>query len=163
GLEYYDLGGILDERVPQGLLGLAGLRGLSCSVAKSAFKSALVVLPRLPQLEVLSLGFGCDLDAAQLAAVRAALPGVYIRVAHYDPVEKNDPDELPRLDRQMSNHLSRNEFAEAASLGDRLFALIDLDRPEISAGWLENAMRNRVWALSMLAHEETDPSRRRDA
>ena len=159
-LQYFALGAVFDELVPEGLAALSGLRGLDCAMTESAFASALAILPKFAQLEVLTLGYGADLTAENVDALRAALPRVYIRVQSDDPFDlgKNDREALCK---QLGNLRYQQQHAEAAAVAERLFDSIDLDRPDLPAGLFERAMRDRVQVLTALALSETDPATRR--
>jgi hypothetical protein len=159
-LEYFDLGAVFDEVVPDGLSRLSGLRGLSCAMTADAFPSALAVLAKFPQLKVLTLDYGADLTADDVEALRAALPGVYLRVSSDDPFDLGKHDR-EALCKQLSKLKYEQQFADAAGVAERLFQTIDFDRPDLTAELFETAMRDRVQTLAALALAETDPAARR--
>jgi len=159
-LEYFELGAVFDEIVPEGIAGLSGLRGLDCAMTESAFASALAILPKFAQLEVLTIGYGADLTADNVEALLAALPRVYLRVQSDDPFDlaKSDREALCK---QLGNLRYQQQHADAEVVAERLFGGIDLDRPELPAGLFERAMRDRVQVLGALALAEADPAARR--
>jgi hypothetical protein len=159
-LEYFDCGAVFDEAVPKGLLDARALRGLECAVAANAFESALAILPQLSQLEVLTMGYGSELGSRDVASLHAALPGVYIRVLSDDPFE-SDTDERKALCRQITNHIHQQQFFDAVAAADRLFAVVDLDRPNLPAALLETAMLDRLRASTAAAQKEANPAARR--
>ena len=159
-LEYFDFGAVFDEIVPAGLAEATGLRGLSCSVAPQAIRSAIDVFPKFPQLEVLTLSYGTELRASEVVALYDALPGIYLRIYPDAPFDAAR-DDRGVLCKELSRLLSLQQYADAGAVAERLFAAVDFDRPALPVELFESAMQDGVRALAIRAANETDPVARR--
>jgi hypothetical protein len=125
-----------------------------------AFASALAILPKFAQLEVLTVGVGADLTTENVATLRAALPRAYIRIQSDGPFDLAG-NEREALCKQLGNLRYQQKHAEAEVVAERLFGSLDLDWPELPARLFETAMRDRMQVLGALALSEADPVARR--
>jgi hypothetical protein len=144
-LEYLDIDCKL-EGLPPNLFKAKRLKGLAITLTPDNIDAALDLKERLPDLDVLSLGYE-DVPGAEVQAVASTLPGVYLR-ARYCPdfrIEMEHP--LYRLNGNLGSALRARKYDEATPMAEQLIALLDLSKPRFEAEFIEGALRHCVDAF----------------
>ncbi len=154
-LEYLDLDCKL-HGLPGNLFKAKRLRGLAITLTPDNIDAALDLAVRLPDLEVLSLGYE-NVPGVQLQAIASTMPDVLVR-ARYCPdfrVEMEHP--LYRLNSALGSAVYSRRIDEAMPMAEQLLAQLDLSKkPHYEADFIETALRNCIDAFTFDAARASD-------
>jgi hypothetical protein len=144
-LEYLDIGCKL-KGLPDNLFRAKRLKGLAITLTAAAIDTALDLTKRLPDLELLSLGYE-NIPGAEIQAIAATLSGVLVRARYCLDFRIEMEHPLYRLNSSLGSAVHAGEFAKAAPMAEQLLGQLDLDRPRYEAEFIESALRNCIDAF----------------